>query len=65
MERPTPPTTDAEFKTCCAEQRLSAQCNEALCTHDMTAERLLTEGSMCMDHIDGWLKCGVGRLSID
>ena len=47
------------------ENNIGEECAGKLCTHNMTAERLLMDGSMCFDHLDDWLKCGVGELVID
>ncbi len=58
---PTPSgNKTGNLSRCCEDRGVAQKCTH-LCNYNVTIEHLLEYGRECMEHIDHWIDCGVGR----
>ena len=54
------PTILPDFAGCCRDRNVAEKC-VSLCSHNVTAQDVVTQGPQCIEHLQHWIACGVGE----
>jgi hypothetical protein len=55
----TPASINEQFKRCCTEHGLSADC-QTMCHYNLTVDLALTLANTCIPNLANWAECGAG-----